>query len=373
MAPGSTAGRRPDAARQAPRAERFRQLAEATLAAFPRTAGYAAIPCVYWNRANTGTRCWRCCTGSAPIPTAACTCASWTSRVDSKFIEQRRARSASCWTALPSTAIDAQARGARAFSRRYGLRDKPLRIRLRILDPRRRSAASATGNAGGATGRTAAPAGYSSPRTRPMPWRFPRRPGASCCSARAMRWTAWATSWLHRCPLHYWGDIDTHGFAILDRLRAHSPGPLTADGPRNLAGTSPALGRRAAGQALHGHTAAPDDAELALFEDLRDDRLGQRIRLEQEHIRFGWLERALRGCTASGVCSRSSRLAINGTDPLRRDCRRSPAPPCRTPCLPARRKRLDIADGEGPLQPWRQLPLVNSGQTSSISASRSAL
>jgi len=27
--------------------------------------------------------------------------------------------------------------------------------------------------------------------------------------------------WLSNCALHYWGDIDTHGFAILDQLRAH--------------------------------------------------------------------------------------------------------------------------------------------------------
>jgi len=23
-------------------------------------------------------------------------------------------------------------------------------------------------------------------------------------------------AWLHRCPLQYWGDIDTQGFAIMD-------------------------------------------------------------------------------------------------------------------------------------------------------------
>lgn len=26
--------------------------------------------------------------------------------------------------------------------------------------------------------------------------------------------------WLARCHIHYWGDIDTHGFAILDQLRS---------------------------------------------------------------------------------------------------------------------------------------------------------
>lgn len=39
--------------------------------------------------------------------------------------------------------------------------------------------------------------------------------------------------------------------------------------------------------------------ERALFEDLRLDRLGPRVRLEQERIGFGWFEAALRdsaGC-----------------------------------------------------------------------------
>ncbi|MEN6585629.1 MAG: Wadjet anti-phage system protein JetD domain-containing protein [Sulfuricella sp.] len=27
--------------------------------------------------------------------------------------------------------------------------------------------------------------------------------------------------WLKNCSIHYWGDIDTHGFGILDQLRGH--------------------------------------------------------------------------------------------------------------------------------------------------------
>ena len=39
-----------------------------------------------------------------------------------------------------------------------------------------------------------------------------------------MGWTACLKSeWLKGRPLHYWGDIDTHGFAMLDRVRAIFP------------------------------------------------------------------------------------------------------------------------------------------------------
>jgi hypothetical protein len=34
--------------------------------------------------------------------------------------------------------------------------------------------------------------------------------------------------------------------------------------------------------------------ERELYEDLRDDRLGEAVRLEQERIGFGWVSSALR-------------------------------------------------------------------------------
>ena len=35
-------------------------------------------------------------------------------------------------------------------------------------------------------------------------------------------WEALARShWMNKCTMYYWGDIDTHGFGILDQLRCH--------------------------------------------------------------------------------------------------------------------------------------------------------
>nr|WP_226396651.1 Wadjet anti-phage system protein JetD domain-containing protein [Haemophilus sp. Marseille-Q0026] len=37
-------------------------------------------------------------------------------------------------------------------------------------------------------------------------------------------WQALAQAkWLNQCEIYYWGNLDTHGFAILDRLRRHFP------------------------------------------------------------------------------------------------------------------------------------------------------
>ncbi len=56
--------------------------------------------------------------------------------IHSKFIEGQRGVLAELLDlALPADAIDAAASGAAQFTRRYGFRDKPLRVRFRWLDP----------------------------------------------------------------------------------------------------------------------------------------------------------------------------------------------------------------------------------------------
>ena len=101
--------------------------------------------------------------------------------------------------------------------------------------------------------------------------------------ARLGRWPA-----LTRARVHYWGDLDTHGFAILHRLRTHLPQvrsflmdaeTLSAHRERwgsEAAPTSAGLDRLAA-------------AEAAVYDDLVSDRHGRRVRLEQERIDWKWV------------------------------------------------------------------------------------
>jgi hypothetical protein len=102
------------------------------------------------------------------------------------------------------------------------------------------------------------------------------------------------TKWLRGCEVYYWGDIDTHGFGILDRLRATLPHArsflmdrVTLDAHRPLWGQEPAENR------FLSEAPRLTVAEQALFDELRFDRLGERVRLEQERVGFGWLQRAL--------------------------------------------------------------------------------
>jgi hypothetical protein len=99
-------------------------------------------------------------------------------------------------------------------------------------------------------------------------------------------------NWLARLDLVYWGDLDTHGFAILNRLRHHFPGArsMLMDRATLLA---------------HQHqwvtepipsTAALDrltPAEQDLYRALCAGVFGPAVRLEQERISFAAIELAL--------------------------------------------------------------------------------
>lgn len=98
--------------------------------------------------------------------------------------------------------------------------------------------------------------------------------------------------WLRGADVHYWGDVDTHGFAILDRLRAWLPTArsflmdrTTLMAHRDRWGTEPSP----AAASLPRLNAD----ESALYSDLVSDRLATRLRLEQERIDWAWVEEHL--------------------------------------------------------------------------------
>ena len=217
--------------------------------------------------------------------------------VDSKFIESHRSVLTE-WLdlALPAGAIDAGASGTGQFARRYGFRDKPLRVRFRWLD-----AAAAGLPLGTDNSITHSAFARLAPAVRRVFitenevnfLAFPALPDSLVVFGAGYGFAAFAgADWLQHCAVHYWGDIDTHGFAILDQLRAslphaqsllmdeatllthrahwgEEPSPLLRDLPRLTA------------------------AEAALFDRLRQHAWRPQLRLEQERIGFGWVQQAL--------------------------------------------------------------------------------
>ena len=94
--------------------------------------------------------------------------------------------------------------------------------------------------------------------------------------------------WLAGASVTYWGDLDTHGFAILDRVRAHLPGVQSVLMDRETL---------LAHEGLWGLEVKPTNAllsrldqdEVSLYRDLVADRYGRTVRLEQERIDWDWV------------------------------------------------------------------------------------
>ena len=225
--------------------------------------------------------------------------------VHSKFVETHRAVLGELLDlALPPESIDAGApSGAAGFARRYGFREKPERIRFRVLDPALSPLPAGPEDGGDGQDITLDAASFAALRTgvsrvfiTENEINFLAFPpvkeamvifGAGYGLERLGR-----ARWLGNLRLHYWGDIDTHGFAILDSLRARF-----GHAESFLMDRSTLL----AFEPLWGTEKSPTDRDLprlnaeerALYDDLRDNRLGRQVRLEQERIAFGRIEDAL--------------------------------------------------------------------------------
>lgn len=178
------------------------------------------------------------------------------------------------------------------FWRASGLRREPDRLRLRVLDPVLRERVGGLADIHAPLDQLAA---LDLPvrrvfivENKQTGLAFEDLPGAVVLMARG-----YAVDRLHELPwlrvagaVHYWGDLDTHGLAILGRLRGHLPqvqsllmDEATLLAYRDLWVTEPQPHRAHAIEHL-------DAAEQALYRDLRGDRWGVRVRLEQERI--GW-------------------------------------------------------------------------------------
>ncbi|TVQ41908.1 MAG: hypothetical protein EA370_00885 [Wenzhouxiangella sp.] len=215
--------------------------------------------------------------------------------VDTKFIQARRGLVGELLDqVLPETDIDASASGARAFNRRYGLASRPSLVRFRVLDADLRIADLSD---------LSVPAEEFAQLALPVSevfiteneingLAFPDHPGAIVIFGLGYGLERLAgIDWLARVRVWYWGDIDTHGFAILNRLRHHLPQArsflmdrTTLDAHRELWGQEPEDRR------FRGELDRLDDAEQALYQALRNDSLAPRLRLEQEHVRYAWLQ-----------------------------------------------------------------------------------
>ncbi len=232
--------------------------------------------------------------------------------VDSKFIEsQRGVLTELLDLCLPPNAIDASATGLTQFCRRFGFKDKPLRIRLRVLD-----AALALPGLGPDQDITLTQTDFARlalPVQRVFMTEnevnflaFPPVAGSVVIFGAGYGFEVLSgAAWLQHCSVYYWGDLDSHGFAILDQLRAHLPhakallmdaATLHAHRAQWVTEPAPALRQltRLSGPeaALCQSLATGNLAASTALVSMRWP-LGQAIRLEQERLAFGWVQVAL--------------------------------------------------------------------------------
>ena len=226
------------------------------------------------------------------------------SGVHSKFVEGHRGVLGELLDlALPRESIDASTPpGATGFARRYGFREKPERIRFRVLDPAcALLPAVPEGDAFGQdiTLDTASFAALETgvsrvfiteneinflafPRVKEAMVIFGAGYGFESLAGRAGSGAPPPLLGRHRHPRL------RHPRRV---ARPFRPRGVVPDGPEHLLAFEP----------LWGTEDSPIDRDLprltaeerALYDDLRDNRIGRHVRLEQERIGFGWVSDAL--------------------------------------------------------------------------------
>ncbi|MFZ4627135.1 MAG: DUF3322 domain-containing protein [Blastocatellia bacterium] len=221
--------------------------------------------------------------------------------VHTKLMERHRAVLAELLDlVLPDDWIDPTQTGVSGFCRRYGFLEKPSRVRFRMLDPTMRLLPVEADQ--DITLTEAAFASLVLPVKKVFITEneinflaFPPVSDAMAIFGAGYGFDNLATAhWLHDRAVLYWGDIDTHGLAILDQLRGHFPHAVSflMDEPTLLAH-----------RALWGIESQPETATLTrlnaaestLYDRLRQNHWGDRLRLEQERIGFDFLCDRLRG------------------------------------------------------------------------------
>lgn len=223
--------------------------------------------------------------------------------VDTKFIENRRGVISELLDeVLPPDAIDQAHTGARSFEARYGLRQRPARVRFRLLDsdlyvqgltdlavPFDEFAQLELACAGDGIQTVFITENEINGLT------FPDMSGCAVIFGLGYALDRLGNvPWLHGVDVRYWGDIDTHGFAILDRLRHHLPHVQSVLMDRDTLQAHRELWvQEDSRQRFIGSPRLLTDQEMAVFKAVRDNHCGINVRLEQERIRYGWANERL--------------------------------------------------------------------------------
>ena len=193
---------------------------------------------------------------------------------------------------LPVDVIDLETTGVKEFERRYGFRSKPVQVRFRLLDPDL-----------ALQGLTdlAVPVLELARLRLPVTTVFITENDInglafpSIAKSMVIFGLGYGLqalneiSWLNEKAIYYWGDIDTHGFAMLDQMRQYFPHTESL-----LMNKKILLAHRQ----LWGEENKPTSRnldylrpqEMELYQEIINHSYAKNLRLEQERIGIGCLK-----------------------------------------------------------------------------------
>ena len=220
--------------------------------------------------------------------------------IDTKFIEQRKGLLTELLNIiLPEEAID---HSAPSFELRYGLQAKPVQVRLRFLDRRQYLQGISD-----LTIPVEQLAEFKSPVSKVFITEneinglcFPDIKEALVIfglgyGVEVLK----SVPWLKEKEIYYWGDIDTHGFAILDQVRSFLPQARSLLMNERILMSHQHLWVREEKPSFTQLNRLTAD-ENRLLSSLQNNTWGQGVRLEQERVSFQEVKGAVEGLDHSG-------------------------------------------------------------------------
>lgn len=204
--------------------------------------------------------------------------------LDTKWLEKRTGLVAGLLRSLREVASDEG-----DFHRLFGLRRPAHRVRLRLLCPTLRQALGGICDIEAPVGELAAlviaPKAVIIVENLETGLALPDLPDTVVIMRLGNAVSALGLlPWLVQAKVIYWGDVDTHGFAILDRARRAVPtlrsvlmDERTLLSHRSLWGQEPS-------QCSNVSLDALTPKEKAVYDGLRSDNWGHHVRLEQERL-----------------------------------------------------------------------------------------
>jgi hypothetical protein len=207
--------------------------------------------------------------------------------VDSKWLESHKRLICELVSSIQGT--KEQEKNGRDFFKVCGLKPQPQLIRMRILDPEIKSRFGGLGDISTpweeAADLNIKPTYVFIVENLQTGLAFEDLPGSVVIMALGYGVDVLGDlPWLRNARCVYWGDIDTHGLAILNRARTYLPSLETAlmDEPTLFANRD--LWVKEEKQSTASELPLLTDREQELFLSLKNNSWGQQVRLEQERI-----------------------------------------------------------------------------------------